>query len=101
MTTRIMSARKSHAPFVAWVCLAASRSHLPRGFWDHYLAAPEAECLKYLEALASSEKPHLFHWSTFLVAEVDGTPGAALGPYFDEELGFTTFDKVMADVERQ
>jgi ribosomal protein S18 acetylase RimI-like enzyme len=87
MDFQIVDARPEHAPFVAWVSLAAARSHLPRGFWDYFLDAGEAECLRYLESLATTSKPHFFHYSAFLVAEVDGVPAAALCGYFDEELG--------------
>lgn len=100
MLTRIVDGAKQHVPLIAWVCLAAARSHLPRGFWDYYIDGGESECLKYLEALASSERPHLFHHSAFLVAEVDGRPAAALCGYFEEELGFGALAAVMPEVDR-
>jgi translation initiation factor 4G len=100
MSTRIVDGTRAHAPLVAWVCLAAARSHLPRGFWDYYLETGESECLKYLEALATTARPHLFHYSAFLVAEVSGQPAAALCAYFDEELGFQALGAVMPEVDR-
>jgi len=100
MSTRIVAGTRSHAPLVAWVCLAAARSHLPRGFWDYYLETGEDGCLKYLEALATTARPHLFHYSVFLVAEVSGQPAAALCGYFEEELGFQALGAVMPEVDR-
>jgi translation initiation factor 4G len=100
MSTRIVAGTRSHAPLVAWVCLAAARSHLPRGFWDYYLETGEDGCLKYLEALAATARPHLFHYSAFLVAEVSGQPAAALCGYFEEELGFQALGAVMPEVDR-
>jgi translation initiation factor 4G len=99
MSTRIVDGTKEHVPLIAWVCLAAARSQLPRGFWDFYLETGESECLKYLEALAATPRPHLFHYSAFLVAEVAGQPAAALCGYFEEELGFQAVAAVMPEVD--
>ena len=86
-TTRIVPARREHSAFLAWVMLAAARSHLERGVWDLFVDGDEAACLRYLEALATTETRHLFHWSNFIVAEVDGEPAAGLCGYFDAEFG--------------
>jgi len=85
--TRIVPAREAHIPFVAWVELAAARSHLPRGTWDFYVGGPQEECLRYLEALSATEARHFAHYTNFLVAEVDGQPAAALSGYFEAEDG--------------
>lgn len=90
MSTRIVEATPEHAPFIAWVALAAFRSHLERGFWDFMIEGDEASKLRYLEALASTDQRHWSHYSIFLVAEVDGTPASALCGYFEEELGGPT-----------
>ena len=86
----IVEATPAHAPFLAWVTLTAFRSHLKRGFWDFMLDGDEAYKLRYLEALAATEQLHWVHYSTFLVAEVNGRPTSALCGYFDEELGGPT-----------
>ena len=85
--TKIVDAREEHVPFIAWVELAAARSHLERGTWDYYVAAPEAACLRYLETLATTEARHFAHYTNFIVAEVDGRPAAALSGYFEAEAG--------------
>ena len=84
---RIVPATPAHVPFVAWVMLAAGRSHLPLGFYDFYAGGGEPDALRYLEALATTDVQHFGHFSTFLVAEVDGVPAAGLGGYFEEEHG--------------
>jgi translation initiation factor 4G len=86
----IVEATPAHAPFIAWVTLTAFRSHLERGFWDFMLDGDEAYKLRYLEALATTEQLHWVHYSTFIVAEVDGRPASALCGYFEEELGGPT-----------
>ena len=82
---KIVPARPEHAPLIAWVMLAAARSHLERGSWDMMTAADEPTTLRFLEALASTPEPHWMHHSLFLVAEVGGRPASALSGYFDEE----------------
>jgi translation initiation factor 4G len=88
---RIVEAREDHVPFIAWVQLAAARSHLERGLWDLYMDAPEAETLHFIETLAATGAHHFAHYTNFLVAEVGGTPAAALSGYFAEEDGTPAF----------
>jgi len=84
---RIAEAQPGHAPFIAWVILTAFRSHLEKGFWDFMRPGTDDQILRYLEALTTSKAPHWTHLPLFIVAEVDGTPAAALSGYFDEEHG--------------
>jgi ribosomal protein S18 acetylase RimI-like enzyme len=84
---RIVEATPEHAPFLAWVCLTAFRSHLERGFWDFMIDGDESYKIKYLQALVTTEQRHWSHYSTFLIAEVDGRPASALCGYFEDELG--------------
>jgi ribosomal protein S18 acetylase RimI-like enzyme len=90
MATRIRPATAADAPFVAWVMLAASRSHLPLGAWDFYVDGPEARVLAFLERMATQAEPSFCRWERFLVAEVDGMPAAGLS-------GYTTRDPGMLD----
>ena len=66
--TEIVPARPEHADFIAWVQLAASRSHTDTSIWEVYLDRDEATALAFLKALNSTEKPHYGHLSTFHVA---------------------------------
>jgi ribosomal protein S18 acetylase RimI-like enzyme len=88
--TRLIEATPEHRDFLAWVCLTAFRSHLERGFWDFMLRDDERYKLRYLAALVSTSQRHWSHWSTFLIADVDGQPASALGGYFEAELGGPT-----------
>jgi hypothetical protein len=63
---------------LAWVTLAAWRAHLARGLWDVIIGADEAGCLDYLRRLAIAEPRSLYHYSSYLVAEIDGERAAAL-----------------------
>lgn len=96
MNFRIVDATDAHAGFLAWVSLTAFRSHLVQGFWDFALGGSDEDKLRYLTALVSTEQPHWCHRSVAIVAEVDGTPAAALSGYFDEEHGGARFGEAMA-----
>ena len=71
------------APFLAWVQQAASRSHLPFGFWDVAIPGPDEYRLGIIERVCRAQARSFAHWSRFLVAEVGGEPAAALSAYDD------------------
>jgi translation initiation factor 4G len=96
----IRTARPEDAGFVAWIMLAAGRSHLPWGFWDQYVMGTEAECLDYLSHVALAGRPHPFHYSTFALAEEDGRPVAGLGGYDPEILGIDAYLEQLPEIFR-
>ena len=95
---RLRSATEEDVPFVAWVMLAASRSHLPRGIWEYLYDLDEARALAYLERLAVTDTVHLFHHSLFVVAEVGGQPAAAMCGYDPATQGFAQFGSALPEV---
>jgi ribosomal protein S18 acetylase RimI-like enzyme len=97
----IVEATPEHSRFLAWVCLTAFRSHLERGFWDFMLGGDEEYKLRYLAELVTTEERHWSHFSTFLIAEVGGRPAAALGGYFDLELGGPTLRFAAEEANRR
>jgi ribosomal protein S18 acetylase RimI-like enzyme len=88
MSIRIRRATKKDLDLLTWVMLAASRSHLDRGIWEYLNASDEAATLSFLRRLATTDTVHLFQWSLFLVAELDGEPGAAMCAYDSSTQGF-------------
>lgn len=92
MTNRIeiVEARPEHTSFIAWVMMAAARSHMKRGIWEIIAGDDEARTLRMLQAVTSTPEVHFGHHSLFLVSEVDGQPAAGLMGYFDEEYGTST-----------
>jgi translation initiation factor 4G len=87
MGMHIRAATPADASFLAWVMLAASRSHLARGAWDLHVDGPDARVLAFLERLVVEPEPSFCRWEGFLVAEVDGVPGAALTGYAARDPG--------------
>src|SRR5258706_961097 len=78
MGPTIRRALPQDADFVAWIILAAQRGHLPRGWFDIALNRPEAECLAFVARIALARTVSWWHTSQFLIAEVEGSPAAAL-----------------------
>ncbi len=78
MVPRIRRGCARDAEFLAWAMFAASRAHLTRGLWDLIIGADQAGCLDYLRRLALAEPRSLYHCESFLIAEVEGQPVAAL-----------------------
>jgi translation initiation factor 4G len=88
MSVRIRRASEHDLDLLTWVMLAASRSHLDRGIWEYLNDSDEASTLSFLRRIGTSDTVHLFHWSLFLVAELDGEPGAAMCAYDSSAQGF-------------
>jgi ribosomal protein S18 acetylase RimI-like enzyme len=98
---RIRSARPKDASFLAWVIITSGRAHVQRGIWEVILGGTEEECLGFLQMLVVTKTRHLFHYSCFLVAEVDGRPVAALGGYDPRSLGYPALRKAIVEVVRK
>jgi GNAT superfamily N-acetyltransferase len=77
----IREARREDADFLAWVILAASRGHLARGWFDIALDQTESRSLEFLRRLTITNAPSWWHYSRFVVAEVEGKPAAALSAF--------------------
>lgn len=88
MDIKIRSARHDDAAFLAWLILTAGRAHVKRGIWEVILGESENKCLAFLELLAVTATPHLFHHSCYLVAELGSQPVAGLGGYDPRVLGY-------------
>lgn len=95
MTTTIRAARVDDVDFLAWVMLQASRSHLERGIYEYVMAIDEPTTIAYLRAISQTSAVHLFHWSLFTIAEVDGEPAAAMCAYDPATQGFPVFFSVL------
>jgi GNAT superfamily N-acetyltransferase len=78
VTTTIRPARTDDAGFIARTILLAQRGPYPRGWFDIALDRPEAEVLAFVTRLAVVDAISWWHVSQYIVAEVDGTPAAAL-----------------------
>ncbi len=81
--------------------MLASRGHLRRGVWDLIAGGSEQNCLDYLRRLALAEPVSLCHYSSFIVAEHDGRPAAALCGFDPRAGGWRVLGDAMQNVQRQ
>src|SRR5258706_15034435 len=78
MGPAIRRALPEDADFIARSILAAQRGHRPRGWFDIALNRPEPQCLSFVARIAHARTVSWWHTSQFLIAEVEGSPAAAL-----------------------
>jgi GNAT superfamily N-acetyltransferase len=97
----IRPAEASDAGFLARIEFLAGRSHLARGVWEIALNAGEDECLAYLEKLTLAQPRSFFHYSHFLVAQIDESPASALCGYDPGQAGYPSLQQAMAKVARE
>jgi GNAT superfamily N-acetyltransferase len=100
MDFQIRQGRRDDAEFLAWVMLAASRSHLKTGIWNLIIGADDSGCMDYLQRLAIAEPRSLYHYESHLVAEADGRPAAALTSFATANNPWATVGEAMLNVQR-
>jgi len=81
MAHTIRPATHEDIPMLAQVSLLASRSHGEVGLMDLMVPSNEQDKLAALRGMLATDQPSWCHYSNFLVACVDGEPGAALSGY--------------------
>jgi len=95
MAESIRQGRADDAAFIAHTVLLAQRGPRPLGWFDFALDQAEPQVLDFLTKLAVAKPRSWYHVSQFLVAEVDGSPAAALCAMPSRE----TRDTVRAAIE--
>jgi translation initiation factor 4G len=98
MKIHIRPAQPEDADFLAWVILTAGRAHVTRGIWEVVLGGSENDNFNFLKLLTVTARPHLFHFSCYLIAEADGKPAAALGGYDPTTLGLEAMQQAIPEV---
>lgn len=97
MSIEIRPAEERDASLIAWVQVAAARSHMPVGFLDLAFPGDDEGRLELVERVTKTQTLSMCHWSGFLVAELDGQPGAALSGYEPTKRGTDTFAAAMEE----
>jgi hypothetical protein len=79
----VRPATEGDATFLSWVLLEASRSSLPRGFYDVLFdgCGDEAELLAILKELVLTPEPSFTRWDCFFIAEIDGIHAGGRPPF--------------------
>lgn len=91
---QIRRAVPEDSAFLAEVILMASRSQLPRGFWD--LVVSEEDLLDFLELLTLIDGKSYCNFSNFLIGESEATPVSALSAYDPGEPGLMSPGQLIA-----
>src|ERR1700722_7394221 len=86
MTITVRPAEPRDAAVVGWASVAASRSQMPRGWFDIVLQRDEAFVLEFAKYLALAKAVSWWHWSVFHVAEVDGALASAMCGFGDDSV---------------
>jgi GNAT superfamily N-acetyltransferase len=100
MRPRIRRATTEDIPFLSWVMFTAARSHLDTCVWETIFDEAEAGVRDLLERVARTAQTHWCHGSKFWIAEVEGTPAAALCGFVPESEGSGPLGEAMLDVAR-
>lgn len=93
-TWTLRQAETRDAPFLGWACVAAARSHRPKGWFDIVLRRDEAFVNAYATALTLAAARSWWHWSLFRVAEVEGEVVSALCGFGDEGVYYKSREAV-------
>ncbi len=83
MSLTIRPAEPRDAEFLGWASVMASRSQLKRGWFEIVLQRDDDFCFEFAKYLTLAMARSWWHWSLFLVAEVDGEIASAMCGFGD------------------
>jgi ribosomal protein S18 acetylase RimI-like enzyme len=101
MKIHIRRASPKDAPFLAKAILIAGRAHVQKGIWEVILGGSEEECLGFLQHLAITKIPHLFHYACYFIAEQENEPVGTLGGYNPQLSGYQALQQAIPEVIRK
>jgi ribosomal protein S18 acetylase RimI-like enzyme len=88
----IRPARPGDADFLGWACVEAARSQLARGWFEIVLRRDFETCVEFATHLTLAKARSWWHWSLFLVAEVDGVTASAMCGFGDASFYYASRD---------
>lgn len=101
MAIQIRQARQEDAEFLSRTILLAGRAHVQKGIWDVILGGTDEENRAFLGVITVTGPPHLFHYSFYHIAEMDGNRAAALGGYDPRTAGYPVLREAMPEALRK
>ena len=100
MDASIRKARAEDADFLAGTILMAGRAQVQKGIWEVILGGSDEENRAFLRVITVTGRPHLFHYSLYHIAELNGTRAAALGGYDPRTAGYPALREAMPEAFR-
>jgi ribosomal protein S18 acetylase RimI-like enzyme len=102
MDIHIRNAHQEDASFLARSILIAGRAHVKKGIWEVILGLPEEQCLNFLQNIAVTGPPHLFHYSCYFIAETSMKDiTGSLGGYSPEMKGYQALQQAIPAVYKK
>lgn len=100
MKLTIRPATRDDAEFLGWASVMAARSQLKRGWFEIVLRRDEAFCFEFAKYLTTAKARSWWHWSLFVVAEVDGVLASAMCGFGDESVYYKSSDAMAEAADR-
>jgi ribosomal protein S18 acetylase RimI-like enzyme len=99
---QIRQATPEDAAFLTKAILIAGRAHVKKGIWEVVLGGTEEECEVFLHHISITKIPHLFHYSYYFIAEIDGIgPIGGLGGYDPRVSGYHALQQAIPEVVKK
>jgi len=96
---QIRRASANDAYILAKAILIAERAHVTKGILEVILGGTEDKC--FIHHLSTTQIPHLFHYSYYLIAEEGGFPIGSLGGYSSRISGYRSLQKAIPEVDQK
>lgn len=97
----IRKAEKSDADFVYWIMNTAGRSGMEKGFIDSIFPSDPQKNRDFIEEMMFSDIRSLFHYSNFIIAEIDGVPVGGMSGYYTPEVHSEHFRDCFVKVQEK
>lgn len=94
----IRPATPADAPEAARLMYLAGKSHVERSIYELMFPGDTEEMLRKLAALFTAETPSFYHYSHYLISEVDGEVAGCLCGYNELEAGGRRLAEALAEI---
>ncbi len=98
MEFNIRKAQPEDGAFLADMITMAGRNHISRAILEYLLGGKPNDCMTFLQMLLITQTPHLFHHSSYLIAENSSGPVAIMSGYDPKTKGYKALNAAIPEV---
>ncbi len=98
MSFNIRKAQQDDGAFLADMIMMAGRNHISRAILEYFLGGKPNDCMTFLQMLLITSSPHLFHHSSYMIAENGEGPVAIIGGYDPKTMGYNALHAAIPEV---